>query len=79
MLIGKKYKIEADAMSVTLFKKGESKAGKVTWPTLGYFATVQNALEHLVDLEVSETELKDLTTVVKKQDELYKLIDSLKI
>ncbi len=78
MLIGKKYKIESDALNVTLFrqtvvKKG-SKAGKVNWTPIGYYSRIQHALKGLVDLEVKETELKDLKTVVAKQEELYKLI-----
>ena len=79
MLIGDKYKIESDSLNVTLYQKGTSKAnGKVYWRPIDYFSCVENALKHLVDLEVAETGLKDFRTVVEKQKELYHLIKGLK-
>ena len=38
----------------------------------------RGALKFLVDLEVRETALVDLKTVSEKQDEIYKLIESLR-
>ena len=79
MLIGDKYKVESDSLNVTLYKKEISrKTGAVTWRATAFFSTPQNALDALVDLEVMETEMKDFVTVVKKQNELYDLINSLK-
>ena len=76
MLIGKKYKIESDPMNVILFKKAKSKKpGTVTWATVGFYATVPNALKALVNLGVKETELTDLMTICAKLDELHKLIE----
>lgn len=75
MLIGDKYKLEADKLNITLYKRGKSrKSGATYWRAIAFFTTVKNALTYLVDLEVNETGLTDLTTVVKKQDELYQLI-----
>jgi hypothetical protein len=37
-----------------------------------------NALRHLVDLKVKEAGIKDFRVVVEKQEELYRLINSLK-
>lgn len=79
MLIGDKYKIESDSLNVTLFQKGTSKNnGKVYWRPIAYFSSFKNALDHLVDLEVMKTGLKDYRAVVEKQKELYQLIRSLK-
>jgi uncharacterized membrane protein len=75
MLIGNKYKLEADNLNIALLKKEKSKKSGVTyWRAIAWFTTVKNALSYLVDLEVSETGLKDMETVVKKQDELYQMI-----
>ena len=74
MNIGNKYKIDSDALNITLYQKEKTKMGKVRWVIIGYFATLGNTLKFLVDLGVREGHLKDLETVVKKQDELYALI-----
>ncbi len=78
MLIGNNWKIEADTDNVTLSRRSVAKVGKraglETWKPEGYFSTLQNALRFLVDLEVKETHLTDLRTVIAKQEELYKLI-----
>ncbi len=80
MLIGKEYRIESDSMNITLYeRKINKKTREEYWYALGYFATVQGALHELVNLKVRETGLKDLKTVVKKQDELYHLIESLNL
>lgn len=84
MNIGNKYKIESDSMNITLFekKRAQAKPDKPShdyWVTIGYFATPQNALKFLVDLGVKETGMKDLAALVKKQEELYDLINSLKL
>jgi len=79
MLIGKKYKIESDTYNVTLYEKGVSKVrGNTYWRPIAYFATVKNALEYLINLEVNQTGLKDLKTVSKKIDELIGLVRGLK-
>lgn len=79
MLIGDKYKIESYSLNVTLYQKGISKPnGNVYWRPIAYFSSVANALDHLVDLEVAETGLKDFRAVVEKQKELYQLIRGLK-
>ena len=78
MLIGNNWKIETDAENVILLRRSVGKTGKraglETWTPAFYLATLQNALKFLVDLEVKETHLTDLRTVIKKQEELYKLI-----
>jgi len=64
---GKLYKLESDSLNITLCEKKKT------------LETDKEALKFLVDLKVRETELKDLEVVVKKQDELYKLIGQLKV
>ena len=78
MLIGDRYKVESDSLNITLYKKGISKTnGNTYWRPIAYFTTVENALVHLVDLEVAETGLKDFRTVVERQKELYQLVRGL--
>lgn len=80
MLIGKEYKIESDSLNVTLSKKNKSKNTKeVYWVPVAYLSSKKNALKYLVDLKVRETDLADLKTVVKRQGELHRLIDGLKL
>ena len=82
MLVGKQFKIESDELNVTLYQKYTAltgkKKGEVCWRPIAYLGTVQSALKHLVDLNLRESGLRDLRTVVKKQQEIYDLIASLK-
>lgn len=79
MLIGKDYKVESDSFNVTLYQRRISKKNqKEYWLAVGYFATVKNALKELADRELRETELKDFKAVVKRQDEIYGLIEGMK-
>jgi len=77
MLIGNRYKIESDSLNVTLYEVAKSKTAVTRWRAIAFFSSFKNALEYLVDLGVMETGLKDLRTVVKKQDELYSLVKQL--
>jgi len=78
MLIGKDFKIESDPMNVILYRRSiNKKTEQEYWRTEGYFSTVKNALKRVADYKVSKTGLKDLKTVSDKQDEIYKLIQSL--
>lgn len=78
MLIGTEWKIESDALNITLKKKRITEKGEVCWDNVAYFAEPHNALKHLVNLEIKETELKDFQTVCKRIDELHYLIDTLR-
>ena len=78
MLIGKNYKIESDNLSITLSRKHTSrKNGQVRWETVGYYATIGSALKDFADRCLGETELLELQQVLKKQEEIYSLIESL--
>ena len=80
MLVGKNYKIESDPLNVTLYKKSVSKEiGKESWRAEGYFSTIKNALDYLVELEVKLTGMKDFTVVAKRQEELHSLIKGLSL
>ena len=82
MLIGKRFKIESDSMNVILYRK-RKRTRKDTqevywdWETLGYFATVENALQELVNQGVRDTQLKDLETVVAEIKKLGILLRAL--
>lgn len=78
--IGKKYAVGSDSMNIILFRRGgTTKDGSDRWNADAYFGKFQNLLTHLVDQGVRETELADLKTVKAKQDELYRLIKSIKL
>lgn len=78
MLIGDKFKVESDGLNVTVSRREVAKGdGNTRWRAIAYFGTVQNALEYLVDLEINETGLADLKTVVGKVEELKVLIKGL--
>jgi len=80
MLVGKKYKVESDSMNVTVSeKKVNQKKGTEYWASIAFFSTVKGALNYLVNLEVKNTELKDLKSVDKRIDELEAIIGGLKV
>jgi hypothetical protein len=68
------YEIGADQMNVVVSRK---KPGAKRLITEGYFSTMVDALDFVVDKGVRDTDLVDLKTVVDKQDELYRLIQGL--
>ena len=83
MLLGKKWKIESDNLNVMLLKrvlrKPKDKPSHYDWVVEGYYSDVSNALKGLADMGINETKLKDLETVVKKQGEIYRLIEQIKV
>ncbi len=80
MLIGDKYKVESDPLNVTLYKKEISrKTSAIRWRPIAYFATIKNALEYMISLEVNETGLKDLAAVSKKLDEVLGVVRGLEL
>jgi len=79
MLIGKDWKIGSDSLNLILYRRRVSKkSGKERWSIAGYYSSIKNALEALADNAILETDLKDLKTIVKKQDEIYQLIKKLR-
>lgn len=90
MIINADYKIESDAMNVTLFVKKKvtgtgrgkptiKKVGEEYWLPEAYFSSPQNAMDYLINKEIMGSGMKDLKTVVKKVEELTKLMESLKM
>lgn len=80
MNIGENYRIESDSLNVTLYEKRiTKKEHNVSWVAIGYYSRFGNALKALMDLGVKKTGLRDYGLVCKKQDELYKLIEGLKV
>ena len=82
MIINKDYKLESDHMNITLLEQAKGINKKTGLPAtgykpIGYFATLENALKFLVDHEIRGGGLKDLKTIVAKQQELYGLINHL--
>ena len=71
MEIGNRYKIELNAKNVVLYEKVERKrlkTGKTYegWREMGYYATLEGALNRLIDQNVRDTELKDLKIILKE-------------
>lgn len=83
MIINDSYKVESDELNVIVSKKviGKDKEGneKITWKNIAFCPNVNNALKWIAKKEILGTGLKDLETVNKKIDELYKYIENLKI
>lgn len=84
MQINENWKVESDSDNVTLLQrritqpKDTSQAPRTSWKP-SYFGNVQQALKGLVTNELNATGLKSIEVIVKKQDEIFKLIDSIKI
>jgi hypothetical protein len=87
MIINDKYKIESDGLNIILLEahvinglKGRksTKIGETRWQPIAYFHDFHNSLDKLVDNEIKGTGLKDYETIVKKIDELYALIRTIK-
>ena len=81
MLIGKDWKIESDPLDITLsqriIRKSKNGTYHKVWRVEGYYSSVASALKGMVDQEVLGTGFSDFETVVKKIDELHKLIDGI--
>lgn len=83
MQINENWKIEADESQVFLYQrkitqpKDANKAPVTTWRRT-YYGNVQQALKGLVTVELNGTGFKSIEIIVKKQDEIFKLIDSIK-
>jgi len=81
MLIGKDWKIESDPLNIMLSQRITRKSKDGTyhkvWRVEGYCSSVANALKSMVDQGVLGTGFSDFEAVVKKIDELHKLIDGI--
>ena len=79
MQIDSKYRVSSDKYNLILeVKRTSKKTNKEYYENLAYFSEFRSLLTHLVDLKVRATALNDLQTVTTKQEELYKLIESIK-
>jgi len=83
MQINENWKIEADESQIYLYQrkikqpKDANKPPVTTWRRT-YYGNVQQALKGLVTVELNGTGFKSIEIIVKKQDEIFKLIDSIK-
>lgn len=84
MQINENWRIESDADNVTLLQrritqpKDTDKEPKTSWKP-SYYGNVQQALKGLATTELNATGLKSIEVIVKKQDEIFKLIDSIEV
>ena len=70
MEIGIRYKIESSANNVILYEKVKRKRLKTGetyegWREMGYYATIEGALNRLINQKVRDIELKDLKIILK--------------
>lgn len=83
MQLGKDWKIESDSMNIILKrrrvvkKKDRKEDSRDPWNVEGYFSNVQNAMKFMADIKLLESEFKDMKAITKKQEEIYKLIQSI--
>lgn len=80
MLVGKKYKVESDALNVIVYvKEIAKKTREIRWRPIAYFSSVKYALCYFANLELKSTELQDLETISRKQEEILAVVNSLKL
>ena len=78
MNIGTKYKITSDSFNVVLEERFyNKKQGEYYWKNIGYFGNPRNALKFLVEHDIMGVGFEDFKTVVKRIDELNKVIGGL--
>ena len=84
MQLGKLYKIESDALNITLYKRrvnGDKESvnyKKVYWDIGGYYSTIENALEGMKQYHIKESAMKDMETIMEAIREVDKLIRKVK-
>jgi hypothetical protein len=64
--VGQSWRIIADEMNVTLYKRAKTKSGGERWQTFGYYSTLGHALIGLVRQGVRDTELVSIRAVQDK-------------
>ena len=84
MLINKDWMLVSEELNVTLKKRKVSKPkdgepAKEYWTNVAYCHTPQDALKYLVKREIMGDGMEDLKMICDKLDELYAVIDGLKI
>lgn len=80
MIINDRFKLESDGQQVILLKRNLKKDNTYSiYKNIGYFGSINKALEKMVKYEILDTELKDIETINNKIDELYELVSKLNI
>lgn len=78
MKISDKYEVKADELNVIVREKfipqKGKKAGVAQWRPISFHATVEQALNSIVDKEINGTGIEDFKTVVNKVKELRAFI-----
>jgi hypothetical protein len=87
--VSDKYRLDSDKLNIILQEKqivtgnGQKKltvsqVGDIHWINVAYFSTPKSALEYIILKEIKDSWVTDLKEVVKKIDELTKLINGIK-
>ncbi len=76
--VSKKYRLSSDKFNIILQEKYHNKKlNTIIWDSIAYFSTPQNALNYILEQEIREFWVEDLKEVVKRMDELYKMVREL--
>ena len=83
MRINDDWQIISEELNVTLqqrkvYEKGKN-IGQEYWTNVAYCHTPQDALKYMVRREIMGDGMEDLQSICDKLDELYAVIDGLKI
>lgn len=90
MIINDKYKVESDTNNIILLEKfkitGTGRGRKSTkdigteyWKPIAYYGDIKELLSGLVKREIISSSFNDLETLDKKVDEIYSLINNIKV
>lgn len=80
MIINNKYEITTIPHNVVLREKVINKSpksknyGKEHWDDIAYFSGVKPALNYILDLEIQNTEIKDIKSVLKAISDTERVI-----
>ena len=78
--IAKKYKLSADVNNIIVQEKYHNKKqDTVEWQNVAYFATPKAALNYVLEKEIREFWVEDLKEVVRRMDEIEKMINGLSL
>lgn len=86
MILDNDYKIECeDDKNVNLLKKriiekskDPEKIGTIDWDVVGYYPNIKQALKRYCNIQLNNS-LDNITSVLKKYDELMNKIDNLEV
>lgn len=72
------YRIGQDSMNYILQRKSKTKKeGAESWQNIGYYQTIKQLYHALVEINIKEASLSDMTALNSKVEELHSLIENM--